>query len=280
MNIAAIQTFLTVIRTGNLNRAAEALNVTQSAVTARLDALEQQLGAPLLTRARSGARLTKAGYAFVDAAEAIVRNWDSARARLSLPEGVTRLLSMACAPDLWTGTGDAWVAAQRARHREIAFDLWPASQGTALDWLTSGLCDAAITGEAIIGALFEHRLLSDEPLVQVAAAPRDAVPWEPNYVYVDYGPGHRARHAAAWPGEDSAALSLNCPDWALAHILRGKGASAYLPRTMAQPYLDAQRLFEVRGATRLSRRSYLSWRKDSEADFPWLPTSLPEQDQP
>ena len=75
-------------------------------------------------------------------------------------------------------------------------------------------------------------------------------------------------------------MSLNCPDWALAHVLRGKGASAYLPRAMAQPCLDAQRLFEVRGATRLSRRSYLCWRKDSEADFPWLPTSLPDQDQP
>ncbi|MFZ1727537.1 MAG: LysR family transcriptional regulator [Albidovulum sp.] len=44
MNIAAIQTFLSVVRTKNLNAAAAELNVTQSAVTARLDALEQALG--------------------------------------------------------------------------------------------------------------------------------------------------------------------------------------------------------------------------------------------
>ena len=48
MNITAIQAFLTVVRSGNLNRAAEQLNVTQSAVTTRLDTLEQALGAKLL----------------------------------------------------------------------------------------------------------------------------------------------------------------------------------------------------------------------------------------
>ena len=53
MNIAAIQTFLAVVETGNLNKAAERLNVTQSTITARLDALEASLGAALLVRNRT-----------------------------------------------------------------------------------------------------------------------------------------------------------------------------------------------------------------------------------
>lgn len=274
MNIAAIHTFLTVMRTGNLNRAAEALNVTQSAVTARLDALEAQLGAPLLVRARSGARLTKAGYAFVDTAEMIVQGWDSARARLSLPQGVTRLLCVACTPDLWTGTGDAWIRQLRARHDPIAIDVWPAIQDQARAWLASGLCDMALTGAPVTGPGIDHRALMDDPLVQVADRPRAAVAWDPTYIYVDYGPGYRARHAALWPGEDTPALSLNAPDWALAHLL-AHGGSAYLPRAMVQPHLDAARLFAVTGAPPLSRRSYLSWRKASEAEFPWLADQAP-----
>ena len=109
MNIAAIQTFLTVIRTGNLNRAAEQMNITQSAVTARLDALEQALGAKLLIRSRKGASLTKPGFAFLDQAEVIVRSWENARARTNLPRGVTRLFSFVCHPSLWSGLGEAWV---------------------------------------------------------------------------------------------------------------------------------------------------------------------------
>ncbi|MEX0304043.1 MAG: LysR family transcriptional regulator, partial [Leisingera sp.] len=63
MNISAIQTFLSVVRTRNLNRAAEELNITQSAVSARLDTLDQALGARLLIRSRKGATLTKEGFA-------------------------------------------------------------------------------------------------------------------------------------------------------------------------------------------------------------------------
>jgi DNA-binding transcriptional LysR family regulator len=274
MNITAIHTFLTVMRTGNLNRAAEALNITQSAVTARLDALETQLGAQLLVRARSGARLTKAGYAFVDTAEMIVQGWDGARARLSLPQGVTRLLSVACAPDLWAGTGDGWIEDLRKRHGEIAIEVWPALQDQAQGWLASGLCDVAVTGEPVTGAGIDHRALKDEPLIQVANKPRHAVAWDPTYIYVDYGPGYRARHAALWQGEETAALSLNAPDWALAHLL-AHGGSAYLPSAMASPQIAAGRLFEVAGAPPLSRRSYISWRKSSEADFPWLGNHAP-----
>lgn len=39
VNIAALQTFLAVVQTGNINRAAVQLNVTQSTVTTRLDPL-------------------------------------------------------------------------------------------------------------------------------------------------------------------------------------------------------------------------------------------------
>ena len=69
MNIAALQTFLAVVQIGNLNKAAEQLNVTQSTVTTRLDTLEETLGQRLLVRSRRGAELTKAGFVFLRHAE-------------------------------------------------------------------------------------------------------------------------------------------------------------------------------------------------------------------
>ena len=61
MNLAALQTFLTIVETGSLVRASEQLNVTQSTVTARLKTLEDELGTRLLNRYKSGTTLTPAG---------------------------------------------------------------------------------------------------------------------------------------------------------------------------------------------------------------------------
>lgn len=50
---------------GSLRRAAEAMNISQSTVTRRIQLLERRLGAPLFERSRSGTRLTYAGENFI-----------------------------------------------------------------------------------------------------------------------------------------------------------------------------------------------------------------------
>ena len=61
MNIAALQTFLTILEQGSLVRASERLHVTQSTITARLKALEQDLGQTLINRHKSGVTPTAPG---------------------------------------------------------------------------------------------------------------------------------------------------------------------------------------------------------------------------
>ncbi|WP_052249023.1 LysR family transcriptional regulator [Leisingera sp. ANG-Vp] len=269
MNISAIQTFLCVVRTRNLNRAAEELNVTQSAVTARLDTLEQALGAKLLIRSRKGAALTKEGFAFLEQAEVITRSWENARARISLPSGVTRLFSFVCDPCLWTGLGEAWTAQIRSGHPETAFEIWSGTAGDARSWLQSGMSDAALLTEPLTGAGFESRELAADDLIQVAIQPRKAVKWDPGYIYVDYGPAIRAQHAETWPTGETAAVAFSNPDWALRHLL-AHGGSAYLPRRMVAGLVAEGRLFEVEGSAAFSQRVFLSWRKGRHEIFSWL----------
>jgi DNA-binding transcriptional LysR family regulator len=52
MNIEHLRTFLEIAETGNFNRAAERLHVTQSMVSARIRTLEQQLDRSLFVRAQ------------------------------------------------------------------------------------------------------------------------------------------------------------------------------------------------------------------------------------
>src|SRR5207244_1273892 len=69
MLLAQVEGFLEVARRGNVSRAAEAMFVTQPTLTARLHALERELGEPLFARTRRGMRLTDAGRAFLPYAE-------------------------------------------------------------------------------------------------------------------------------------------------------------------------------------------------------------------
>jgi DNA-binding transcriptional LysR family regulator len=67
--LAQMQGFLEVARRGNVSRAAEAIYVSQPTLTARLHALEAELGEKLFVRTRQGMRLTDAGRAFLPYAE-------------------------------------------------------------------------------------------------------------------------------------------------------------------------------------------------------------------
>jgi DNA-binding transcriptional LysR family regulator len=67
--LAQVQGFLEVARRGNVSRAAEAIFVSQPTLTARLHALESELGEKLFVRTRQGMRLTDAGRAFLPFAE-------------------------------------------------------------------------------------------------------------------------------------------------------------------------------------------------------------------
>ena len=64
-----LEAFVEVARRGSVTRAAEALFVTQPALSARLTSLEAAVGTQLLVRPRGGARLTEAGRAFLPYAE-------------------------------------------------------------------------------------------------------------------------------------------------------------------------------------------------------------------
>ena len=64
-----LEAFVEVARRGSVTRAADALFVTQPALSARLNALERAVGAELVIRRRGGARLTEAGRAFLPYAE-------------------------------------------------------------------------------------------------------------------------------------------------------------------------------------------------------------------
>ncbi|GAA2468270.1 LysR family transcriptional regulator [Actinocorallia cavernae] len=79
MSLRQMEYFVTVVQEVSFTRAADALHVTQSALSHQIKALEKEVGGALLERLPRGARLTPMGRAFLPGAELAVRS--AARAR-------------------------------------------------------------------------------------------------------------------------------------------------------------------------------------------------------
>ncbi|WP_166176945.1 LysR family transcriptional regulator [Rubrobacter tropicus] len=84
-----LECFLAVARLGNLSRAAEEMFLTQPTLTARLKALEEEVGDELFVRTSRGMRLTDAGREFVPYAERVVGGFEEGRRRLEELRGAT-----------------------------------------------------------------------------------------------------------------------------------------------------------------------------------------------
>src|SRR5688572_1859735 len=79
MEIGQVEAFLAVGTFGGFRRAADALRVTQPAISARIKALEESLGVALFDRGQTGFALSAAGRVFRPHAEQLLRAVADAR---------------------------------------------------------------------------------------------------------------------------------------------------------------------------------------------------------
>jgi LysR family nitrogen assimilation transcriptional regulator len=91
MDLRQLRYFVGIVQAGSLSRAADQLNVAQSAISHHLASLEAELGKPLVTRGPKGVVLTEAGTVLYRHAEAILRHVEFAKQEamntLSVPSG-------------------------------------------------------------------------------------------------------------------------------------------------------------------------------------------------
>jgi DNA-binding transcriptional LysR family regulator len=82
MELSQLRTFREVAEALSFTRAAQKLNMTQSAVSHQIKALETELGEPLFIRSKRGVRLSDAGQLALAYAERIIEEADALRERI------------------------------------------------------------------------------------------------------------------------------------------------------------------------------------------------------
>ncbi len=90
MELKSLATFIAVAETESFTRAGKRLNVSQSAISQQIRALEESLGSPLFSRQARRVLLTQAGDVLLPYARQILRKADEARAVVSDFESLGR----------------------------------------------------------------------------------------------------------------------------------------------------------------------------------------------
>lgn len=255
MDIVVARTFLEIVKTGSFVRAAANLNITQTAVSARVRVLEEQLDRQLFIRNKAGAKLTQAGDHFLRYATTLVQLWERARHDVAMPVGRENVVTVGGEHSLWNPLLRDWLVWMRSECADVAIRAQIDVPERLIDHVQEGIVDLAVVYEPPPRTGVVAELLLEETLVAVNtnAAP-DENSWE-DYVFVDWGSEFRGNHHNAFPDAPSPVLSVNHGPLALDYIL-AVGGSGYFRMEAARPHLEAGRLHLVPDKPRFSYSIY------------------------
>ena len=272
MNIDLARTFLEIVDTGNFNKAAERLSVTQSTVSMRIKALEDELGRPLFVRSKSGTQLTAAGMQFRRYATTMVRVWEQARQELALPPGFRTVLNIGGQFSLWDRLLVQWIPWMRTAMPDVALRAEVGLSDGIMRQLIEGLLDVGVMYSPTSRPGLHIEKILEERLVLVSTRARSATEWDDDYVFVDWGPEFRAAHSQAFPDLKTPAVSVGLGALGLQHIL-AYGGTGYFPMRVVRSLLASGQLLAVTGAPEFRRPAYLVHAEDETRDE-WFATAL------
>jgi len=264
MDINLAKTFLEVVTTGSFVGAAERLHLTQTAVSARIRLLEDQVGRRLFVRNRSGARLTSAGERFQHHASTLVQVWERARQQVALPAGRANLVAVGGEFSLWNPLLADWMLWMRQEHPAFAVRAEVGSAGRLVDRVLDGSLDIAVLYSPPNRPELVLELLAEEKLVLVTTAEDGSVRPE-DYIFVDWGEPFTTSHETAFPELANAGVSTSLGPLALSYMLTAGGAG-YFRSTIARPYIESGQLRRVERAPEFSYSIYAVYSTRSAAD--------------
>lgn len=251
LDISLAKTFLEIADTGSFVAAASRLNVTQTAVSARVRALEEQLGRRLFVRNKAGARLTPAGERFLRHARTLVQVWDRARLQVALPAGRTDHVTVGAELSLWNPILVDWLIWMKREAPDIALRAEVDTPPRLLEAVQSGSLDLALLYQPPPqSSAMVVELLHEEKLVMVRAAGDERTDID-QYVHVDWGEAFQRSLQAAFPQLGSPAVSVSHGPLALLYLINA-GGTGYFRLSAVRPYLERGELHRVAAAPEFS----------------------------
>ncbi|EOQ44937.1 HTH-type transcriptional regulator hdfR [Citrobacter sp. KTE151] len=261
MDTELLKTFLEVSRTRHFGRAAEALYLTQSAVSFRIRQLENQLGVNLFTRHRNNIRLTAAGEKLLPYAETLMNTWQAARKEVANTSRHNEF-SIGASASLWECMLNDWLRRlyqSQEPQSSLQFEARIAQRQSLVKQLHERQLDLLITTETPKMDEFSSQLLGYFTLALYCSSPSQTKD-ELNYLRLEWGPDFQQHEAGLIAGDEVPVLTTSSAELARQQLSVIKGFS-WLPVNWAKTKSD---LHTVTDSTTLSRPLYAVWLQNSD----------------
>ncbi len=260
MQLKAIETFLCVAETGGFHAAARKLNVTQTAVSARIRLIEEETSRPLFTRGAGGTSLTEFGRQFRPYAEQMLSLWSFASRDLPAQAQNRVALRLGAQLSIWDPLLVDLGVQFEQRHGQLLLTLNYDHDLNMVDAVATHVLDAALTPEQPSDPRVQSHELTPERLTLVGTPDTE----DPVFVNLELGEVYQdhVRTAARQVLGQTVFLG-NCM-MALRYILR-RGGIGFFPTYLVRDYLSDGELRRVSGSRDLVLPLYLVTRRGSTA---------------
>jgi DNA-binding transcriptional LysR family regulator len=177
MNQSALRSFIAIAEHGSMRGAADAVHLTQSAISRQIKDLEAEFAAPLLERLPRGTALTSAGEAFLKFARDALASSDRVKSEISALRGLHTGLIRVAAPEAFMQIVlPECMTAFRRRYPGVSFDIRFATTRGVVSEVREGRADFGIAfnpevdadmeiafsiGERMVAAMAPHHPLAD-----------------------------------------------------------------------------------------------------------------------
>ncbi|WP_419905793.1 LysR family transcriptional regulator [Kiloniella sp.] len=262
MNLSHLDTFLEIADTGNFNKAAENLSVTQSTISGRVKALEDSLGRPLFKRNHNGVELTPAGRQLQRYTTSMLSLWKQAKQEVCLPHGLNATVSLSSQFSLWERLILHWMPWMRNNAPGVALRLDTNYSKAMMRQLSDGVLDIGVMySPRQVSGLKVEKLL-EEQLVMVSTTAKSIDDnWREDYIFVDWGDVYQNIHNEHFPDMSTTPIYVGLGDLGLRYIL-GNGGTGYFPMRVVRSLIAEKVLFLVPSTPTIQRPAYMVYAKN------------------
>ncbi|MEL4016731.1 HTH-type transcriptional regulator HdfR [Dryocola clanedunensis] len=258
MDTELLKTFLEVSRTRHFGRAAEALYLTQSAVSFRIRQLENQLGVNLFTRHRNNIRLTTAGERLLPYAENLMSIWLAAKKEVSHTSQHNQI-TIGASASLWECLLSEWLTSLYQQHSGFQFEARIAQRQSLVKQLHERQLDLLVTTEAPKMDEFSSQLLGHFDLALFAASQQQKKE-DLTYVRLEWGPDFQQHEAGLISNDDIPILTTSSAK-IVSKMLKSLNGYAFLPVEWAK---GQDEIYQMEETKLLSRPLYAIWLQNSD----------------
>ena len=265
MDITALKTFLEVAKTRHFGNAADSLFISQSAVSSRIKALEEQLGVDLFIRERGNIHLSPSGSALITHAKSMLTLWARAKQEIALPKGVRETLVFGGLSGLWEITLQDWLYDISVSHPKLAISADIYGVETLISRVLDGTIDIAFLYDAPQGINLGSQPVKTIKLRMVSSRQVEQLPddWSESFMQVNWGLNYAVQFAAQFPAIEGVRMTTGLGRIAQEHLKRAKGY-AYLAEPAVQESIDKGELFFVPNTPIFKRKAYAIYHLESE----------------